>query len=90
MLPTDLGEAILRELQAIKCRLAELESATTQRDRTWLTPGEMSKLCGVSPRSLQTYVTLGRLSAASVKREPRGQGFTYRYHRELALRDLGI
>ncbi len=87
---TDLGGAILLELRAINQRLDALEHAMPSRQRTWLTPSELSRLCGVTPRTLQTYVTTGRLGPASYKRETRGKSFTYRYHRELALRDLGI
>jgi hypothetical protein len=81
---------ILLELRAINQRLDALEHTLPSRQRTWLTPSELSKLCGVTPRTLQTYVTTGRLGAASYKREARGKSFTYRYHRELALRDLGL
>lgn len=87
---TDLGVAILQELRSISQRLEQLEQALPTADRTWLTPTEMSKLCGVTPRTLQSYVTTGRLGAASFKREVRGKTFNYRYHRELALRDLGL
>lgn len=87
---TDLGVAILQELRSISQRLEQLEQALPTAERTWLTPTEMSKLCGVTPRTLQSYVTTGRLGAASFKREVRGKTFNYRYHRELALRDLGL
>ena len=90
MSSVDLGEAILQELRSISRRLEQLEQAVPTADRTWLTPTEMSKLCGVSPRTLQSYVSSGRLGAASFKRETRGKTFNYRYHRELALRDLGL
>jgi hypothetical protein len=86
----DLHEAILRELSTISQRLEHLERYVPTLDRTWLTPTEMSKLCGVTPRTLQSYVTSGRLSSPSYKREARGKTFNYRYHRELALRDLGL
>ena len=87
---TDLGGAILLELQAINRRLSALESSVPSQQRTWITPNELSKLCGVTPRTLQSYVTSGRLGPASYKKEARGKTFNYRYHRELALRDLGI
>lgn len=87
---TDVNEAILQELRSINSRLEQLEQAAALADRTWLTPTEMSKLSGVTPRTLQSYVGNGRLSPASFKRETRGKTFNYRYHRELALRDLGL
>lgn len=90
MTPTALGEQLLMELRSINRRLNALEQALPTRSRTWLTPSELSKICGVSPRTLQTYVTTGRLGPASYKKEARGKTFNYRYHRELALRDLGI
>ena len=88
MPPRDLGESILLELQAIHRRLDEMQQSAAV-ERTWLTPSEMSKLCGVSPRTLQTYVQTGRISSVSYKKEHQGKRFTYRYHKELALRDLG-
>jgi hypothetical protein len=87
---TDLGGAILLELRAINRRLDALEHTLPTSQRTWLTPNELSKICGVTPRTLQTYVSTGRIGPTSYKRETRGKTFTYRYHRELALRDLGI
>jgi hypothetical protein len=89
MPPLDLGESILQELQAIHRRLDELQQSAAAAERTWLTPSEMSKLCGVTPRTLQTYVQTGRISSFSYKKEQQGKRFTYRYHKELALRDLG-
>lgn len=86
----ELGEAILRELHAIREKLAQLEGRAARPDRTWLTPAEMSKEVGVTPRTLQTYVTTKRLSAATYKKENRGKGFSYRYHRELVMRELGL
>lgn len=86
----DIGVVILQELRSISQRLEQLEQALPAVDRTWLTPTEMSKICGVTPRTLQSYVSSGRLGQASFKREARGKTFNYRYHRELALRDLGL
>lgn len=90
MPPLDLAEEILLEIRAINRRLDQLEHRVPVADRTWLSPGEMSKLCGVTPRTLQTYVDTGRISRASYKREPKGKTFNYKYHRELVLHDLGI
>lgn len=90
MTPLDLGEELLRELRSINRRLDALEKAVPSIERTWLTPNELGRICGVTPRTLQTYVATGRLSPASYKKEARGKTFNYRYHRELALRDLGI
>lgn len=90
MSPAGVEEAILRELRSISQRLEYLERSLPTTDRTWLTPTEMSKLCGVTPRTLQSYVSNGRLGTASYKKEARGKTFNYRYHRELALRDLGL
>jgi hypothetical protein len=87
---TDLGAAILLELRAISQRLDALEDSLPSNRKVWVTPSELAKICGVTPRTLQTYVSTGRLSPASYKREVRGKSFNYRYHRELALRDLGI
>lgn len=90
-MPTlELGEAILEELRLIRERLTQLENRAGLSDRTWLNPSEMGALAGVTPRTLQDYVRNGRLNAASYKKEPRGTGFVYRYHRELAMRDLGL
>lgn len=85
----ELGAEILSELRAIRERLVTLEQRSALGDRSWLTPAEMSQLSGVSPRTLQTYVANGRISATSIKREKRGASFTYRYHRELTMRDIG-
>lgn len=90
MTPADLGEEIRVELQRISERLARLEENTGIHRRVWLTPAEMSKIAGVSPRTLQTYVTNGKITRPSFKREARGKVFTYRYHRELTMRDLGL
>ena len=71
--------------------LSALESRqSTRPEVTWLTPAEMSKLTGVTPRTLQNYVSIGKLSGAAFKREQRGRHFHYRYHRELTLRELGM
>ena len=90
MPPLDLADEILLELRAINRRLDQLENRVPVADRTWLSPGDMSKLCGVTPRTLQTYVDTGRISRAGYKREKKGKTFNYRYHRELVLHDLGI
>lgn len=90
MTQADLGDTILRELRLISQRLEHLERCVPTLDRVWLTPTEMSKICGVTPRTLQSYVNNGRLGPASYKREARGKTFNYRYHRELALRELGL
>lgn len=84
----DLGEEILLELRALRQEVKRLGQALPTADSTWLTPSEMAELVGVTTRTLQNYVTLGRLTKASYRMEPRGKGFRYSYHRELALRDL--
>lgn len=83
-------EEIFHELRLIRERLTQLEQRPAAPTTTWLTPAQMAARAGCSPRTLQDYVRSGRLSRASYKREPRGQGFTYRYHGELAARDLGL
>lgn len=90
MTQADLGETILQELRSISQRLEHLERCVPTIDRVWLTPHEMGKICGVTPRTLQGYVTSGRLGPASYKKETRGTTFNYRYHRELTLRELGL
>lgn len=90
MAQADLGTTILQELRLISQRLEHLERCVPTIDRVWLTPTEMSKLCGVTPRTLQSYVSSGRLGPASYKKETRGKTFNYRYHRELALAELGL
>lgn len=85
-----LTEQVLHELRSINQRLAALENAIPRKDVVWLTPNEMSKVCGVSTRTLQNYVTKGKLSKACYKQEARGKSFNYRYHRELTLRELGL
>ena len=88
---SELGAQLLQELRMIRQRLSALESRqSTRPEVTWLTPAEMSKLTGVTPRTLQNYVSIGKLSGAAFKREQRGRHFHYRYHRELTLRELGM
>lgn len=87
---TTIERELLTELRAINARLEQLENQLPTVDRTWVTPSEMSKICGVTTRTLQTYVNTGRLSPHSYRREQRGSGFHYRYHKELALRDLQL
>jgi hypothetical protein len=86
----ELGEAILEELRVIREKLDQLENRAGRSDRTWLTPAEMSQEVGVTPRTLQSYVTSGRLNTATYKKEVHGKTFSYRYHRELVLRELGL
>ena len=90
MPPLELTSEILLELRAISRRLEQLETRLPTVDRTWLTPSEMSKLCGVTPRTLQLYVKSGRITRPSYRREEKGKTFNYRYHKELVLNDLGI
>lgn len=85
-----INHLVLLELRAINRRLDALEHAMPTRERVWLTPSELAKLCGVTPRTLQTYVATGRIGPASYKRETRGKTFTYRYHCELVLPELGL
>jgi len=85
-----LGDQILHELRLINQRLKALESAVPVKDMVWLSPADMSKLAGVTPRTLQNYVNQGRLSARSYKRTERGRSFTFKYHRELTLLELGM
>lgn len=84
-----LSDSILYELKAINRRLDLLATQLPVVDKTWLTPREMSKICGVTTRTLQNYILSGRLSRACYKQEERGKTFNYRYHRELVLRELG-
>lgn len=86
----DLGEQIMRELSAISRSLSKIEQRLQVAERTWITPTEMAQIAGVTPRTLQTYVTTGQITRPAYKREPRGTSFVYRYHRELAMRDLGL
>jgi hypothetical protein len=87
---SELGKQLLEELRHINRRLQSLETYVPRKDVVWLTPAEMSKITGVSPRTLQNYVATGKLSPASFKKDQRGRSFHYRYHRELALCDLGM
>lgn len=90
MTPLTIGEQILNEVRSLHQRLDALEEAFPAKGKTWLTPQEFSRLAGVTPRTLQVYVDNGRLRPESYKRQTRGKTFNYRYHRELALRDLEI
>lgn len=89
MLTHPVADSILFELKAINRRLDLLEKQLPVVDKTWLTPSEMAKICGVTTRTMQNYVLSGRLSRAAYKQEPKGKTFNYRYHRELVLRELG-
>jgi hypothetical protein len=92
MISTELGSAILHEVQELNRRMQRLEQQmpTVAPEKVWLTPAEMSKLCNVSTRTLLNYVNSGRLSPAAVKQQRRGKSFNFRYHRELTLTELGI
>ncbi|QPN63691.1 helix-turn-helix domain-containing protein [Synechococcus sp. CBW1004] len=90
MSDADLGDAILRELKQINTRLHALERHVPVAAVAWLTPAEMSRIVGVTPRTLQNYISQGRLSQRSFKRNKRGKSFTYRYHREHTLTELGL
>ena len=89
MLTHPVADSILFELKAINRRLDLLEKQLPVVDKTWLTPSEMAKICGVSTRTLINYIENGRISRSSYKKEQRGSTHNYRYHRELVLRDLG-
>jgi hypothetical protein len=86
--PRDLELEILEQMRDINRRLIEIEQRLPNPNRTWLTPREMSKLAGVSTRTLQTYVKRGKLSNASYRKDNRGKSFQFRYHRELVLKEL--
>ena len=92
MISPELGSAILLEVQELNRRLQRMEQQlpSVSPEKTWLTPAEMSKLCNVSTRTLQNYVSSGRLTPAAYKQQSRGKTFTFRYHRELTLTELGI
>ena len=85
-----LAEVILFELKAINRRLDLSSRNLPVMDKTWLTPGEMSKICGVSTRTLQNYINNGKLSYACYKKEQQGLRFRFLYHRELVMRELGM
>jgi hypothetical protein len=88
--PMRLQMEILLEIRHLRSRLDQIDKDRSASSRIWLTPAEMGKLVGVTPRTLQNYVNTGRLSRASHKKTPRGTGFVYRYHREIVLHDLGV
>lgn len=90
MPPQSLGQQILAELQTLNTRLAALEQRVGLGERTWLTPVEMCRVLNIHRRTLQYYVTRGKLPENSYRREPRGTCFTYRFHRERVLRALGM
>jgi predicted transcriptional regulator len=86
--PLDLSTEILKEIRDLHRRLDAIQGALPKPERTWMTPSEMAEELGVSTRTLQNYVNKGKIGRAAYKCEPRGKGFTYRYHRELTLLDL--
>jgi len=83
-------ERLMAKLIAIENRLDEIAAHLSLTERTWLAPAEMAKLCGVTARTLLNYVSLGKISTSSYKRETHGQREYFRYHKELVLRDLGM
>lgn len=89
MLTHPVADSILFELKAINRRLDLLEKQLPVVDKTWLTPAEMSKVCGVTTTTLINYIENGKIGRASYKKEKRGSRYSYRYHRELVLHDLG-
>ena len=84
----NLDRDLLDLVREINLRLIDIEQRLPDSRPTWLAPREMSKLVGVSTRTLQNYVKNGKLSPTSYRRENRGKGYQFRYHRELVLRDL--
>jgi hypothetical protein len=85
-----MAQSILQELQAINKRLSRLEQQLPSGGKTWLTSNEMGKICGLSGRTLLNYIHSGKLSAACFKRKQRGKHFSFLYHRELVMCELGL
>jgi len=85
-----IGEQVLQQLTLMASRVEALEATLPVRNVVWLRPQQMARLCHCSSRTLQNYVKTGRLSPRSYRRQPRGKGFNYQYHRELTMKELGL
>jgi hypothetical protein len=85
----DFAFLILGELQDIRSEIKRLGAgAAIGGDKEWLKPGEFSKLCKLTTRTLGIYANEGRFSDRAVRRVKRGSSFTNEFHRVIALREL--
>ena len=72
-------------VEDLAAKVATLQGQADKHELTWLEPGAMAALLGVSTRSLGTWRANGRIKPDSYR--PTGRGF--QYHREKTLADLG-
>jgi len=72
-------------VEDLAAKVAALQGQASQHELTWLEPGAMAVLLGVSTRSLGHWRTNGRIKPDSYR--PTGRG--YQYHRQKTLADLG-
>jgi len=83
---TDQMLALLAaRVEDLAAKVATLQGQASKHELTWLEPGEMAVLLGVSTRSLGHWRTNGRIKPDSYR--PTGRGF--QYHRQKTLADLG-
>ena len=83
---TDQMLALLAaRVEDLAAKVATLQGQASQHELTWLEPGAMAVLLGVSTRSLGHWRTNGRIKPDSYR--PKGRGF--QYHRQKTFADLG-
>ena len=83
---TDQMLALLAaRVEDLAAKVATLQGQASKHGLTWLEPGEMAVLLGVSTRSLGHWRTNGRIKPDSYR--PKGRGF--QYHRQKTFADLG-
>lgn len=72
-------------VEHLASQVEALQGQSEKNELTWLEPGAMAALLGVSTRSLGTWRANGRIKPDSYR--PTGRG--YQYHRQKTLADLG-
>ena len=72
-------------VEDLAAKVAALQGQANKHELTWLEPGAMAVLLGVSTRSLGHWRTNGRIKPDSYR--PKGRGF--QYHRQKTFADLG-
>ncbi len=77
---------LLGEVQELTHVVRQLVDHTPQRTKTWLEPGEIATLLGVSTRTISNWRQEGVFKPESYRKAARG--IKFQYHAVLAMRDV--
>lgn len=82
---TELQTAeLIGRVENLTAAVERLLQVMPQTQRTWLSPGELAQLAGVTNRAIAKWRTEGVFHEGSL----RPAGHSFQYHRERALADI--